>query len=46
MLGAIVGDIVSSVYEFDNHRSKDFELFQASSRFADETILSIAAADA
>ena len=24
MLGAIVGDIVGSVYEFDNHRSKDF----------------------
>ena len=27
MLGAIVGDIVGSVYEFDNHRSKDFPLF-------------------
>ncbi len=24
MLGAIVGDIVGSVYEHDNHRSKDF----------------------
>jgi ADP-ribosylglycohydrolase len=24
MLGAIVGDIVGSVYEFDNLKSKDF----------------------
>ena len=28
MLGAIVGDMVGSVYEFDNHRSKEFELLQ------------------
>ena len=27
MLGAIIGDIVGSRFEFDNHRSKDFELF-------------------
>jgi len=27
MPGAIVGDIVGSVYEFDNHRSKNFPLF-------------------
>ncbi|MFN6068049.1 MAG: ADP-ribosylglycohydrolase family protein, partial [Pseudanabaena sp.] len=27
MLGAIVGDIVGSIYEFNNHRSKDFPLF-------------------
>jgi ADP-ribosylglycohydrolase len=46
MLGAIVGDIVGSVYEFDNHRSKDFELFQKHSRFTDDTILTIATADA
>lgn len=26
-LGAIVGDIAGSVYEFDNNRTKDFELF-------------------
>ena len=28
MLGAIVGNIVGSVYEFDNHKSKDFPLFR------------------
>ena len=27
MIGAIVGDIVGSRFEFNNHRSKDFELF-------------------
>lgn len=27
MLGAIIGDIVGSRFEFDNHRSKEFELF-------------------
>jgi ADP-ribosyl-[dinitrogen reductase] hydrolase len=27
MLGAIVGDIVGSIYEFDNIKTKDFELF-------------------
>ncbi len=46
MLGAIVGDIVGSVYEFDNHRSKDFPLFREDSHFTDDTILTIATADA
>jgi len=46
MLGAIIGDIVGSIYEFNNHRSKDFELFQQHSRFTDDTILTIATADA
>ena len=46
MLGAIVGDIIGSVYEFDNHRSKDFPLFQEDSHFTDDTILTIATADA
>ena len=26
MLGAIIGDIVGSIYEFDNIKTKDFEL--------------------
>jgi ADP-ribosylglycohydrolase len=46
MLGAIIGDIVGSVYEFDNHRSKDFPLFREDSKFTDDTILTIATADA
>lgn len=27
MLGAIIGDIVGSIYEFDNIRTKDFPFF-------------------
>jgi ADP-ribosylglycohydrolase len=46
MLGAIVGDIVGSVYEFNNHKSKDFPLFREDSKFTDDTILTIATADA
>jgi ADP-ribosylglycohydrolase len=46
MLGVIVGDIVGSIYEFNNHRSKDFPLFQKHCRFTDDTILTIATADA
>ena len=46
MLGAIVGDIVGSVYEHNNHRSKDFPLFTEQSHFTDDTILTIATAEA
>jgi hypothetical protein len=47
MLGAIVGDIVGSVYEFDDQfRSKDFPLFREDSKFTDDTILTVATADA
>ena len=28
MLGAIIGDIVGSIYEFANIKTKDFEFFQ------------------
>ena len=33
MIGAIVGDIVGSVYEFDNIKTKDFELFKKECEF-------------
>ena len=46
MLGAIVGDIVGSVYELNNRRSKDFPLIREDSHFTDDTILTIATADA
>jgi len=45
MLGAIVGDIVGSIYEFNNHRSKDFPLFGVDCKFTDDTVLTIAVAD-
>lgn len=46
MLGAIIGDIIGSRFEFNNHRSKDFELFTNDCRFTDDTIETIAIADA
>jgi len=45
MLGAIVGDIVGSVYEFNNYRRQDFPLFQAESFFTDDTVLTVAVAE-
>ena len=44
MLGAIVGDIVGSIYEHENHRSKEFPLFKDSSRFTDDSVLTCATA--
>ena len=45
MLGAIAGDMIGSVYEFDNRRRKDFLLFTEATTFTDDTILSVAVAD-
>lgn len=46
MLGAIAGDIIGSVYERHNTKRKDFPLFQPSSHFTDDTVLTLAIADA
>jgi ADP-ribosylglycohydrolase len=45
MLGAIIGDIVGSIYEFDNHRSVDFPFFGPKCFYTDDSILTIALAD-
>lgn len=45
MLGSIVGDLVGSIYEFANHRSKEFPLFGAKCEFTDDTVLTVAVAD-
>lgn len=42
MIGAIIGDIVGSPYEFHNIKRKDFPLFQTSSHFTDDTIMTLA----
>jgi len=46
MLGAIIGDIVGSRYEFANIHTTDFELFTLYNDFTDDTICTIAIADA
>ena len=42
MYGAAAGDIVGSIYEIENLRSKDFPLFSAGSHFTDDTVLTAA----
>lgn len=44
MLGALVGDIVGSVYEFHNTKSIDFEIFSDLSRFTDDSVMTLAVA--
>ena len=46
MLGAIIGDIVGSVYEHSNIKTKDFDFFSKESYFTDDTVMTIAVADA
>ncbi|TXJ35572.1 ADP-ribosylglycohydrolase family protein [Brachyspira aalborgi] len=46
MLGAIIGDIVGSIYEFDNIKTKDFNLFTKEMFFTDDTVMTVAIADA
>ncbi len=46
MLGAIIGDIIGSRFEFNNHRSTDFELFTENCFATDDSIMTIAVAKA
>ena len=46
MKGAIIGDIIGSRFERNNHKSKTFDLFNSDSRFTDDSVLTIAVANA
>lgn len=46
MIGAIAGDIIGSVYEFQNIKTKEFELFDKRCFFTDDTVLTVALAEA
>lgn len=45
MLGAIIGDIVGSIYEWDNIKTKEFELFDPRCFFTDDTVMTLAVAE-
>lgn len=45
MIGAIAGDIIGSVYEWRNIKTKEFPLFSKQCFFTDDSILTIALAD-
>ena len=44
MIGAIIGDIVGSVYEWNNIKTKEFPFFQDKCFFTDDTVMTIAVA--
>ncbi len=46
MIGAIAGDIIGSIYELHNIHRTDFPLFGEGCRFTDDTVLTVATADA
>jgi ADP-ribosylglycohydrolase len=47
MYGAILGDIIGSPYEFDRgSKTKDFPLFSEASEFTDDTVMTLAVAEA
>lgn len=46
MIGAIIGDVVGSRFEFNNHRSKEFDMFDKNCEFTDDTVMTLAVAKA
>ena len=46
MIGAIIGDIVGSRFEFNNHLSKEFDFFHPNCEFTDDTVMTCAVAQA
>ena len=46
MIGAIIGDVIGSVHEHARTKTVDFPLFHARSTFTDDTVLTIATAEA
>jgi len=45
MIGAIIGDIAGSRFEFNNFRQTEFELFHPESRYTDDTVCTMAVSD-
>ena len=45
MWGAIIGDVVGSVYEWDRIKTKDFEFFSDRGHFTDDSVCTVAVAD-
>ena len=44
MIGAMIGDIVGSIYEWNNLKSKSFPLFADTCFFTDDTVFTCAVA--
>lgn len=46
LMGALAGDVIGSRFEFHPEKIEDFELFTPRSRFTDDSVMTIAVADA
>lgn len=46
MIGAIIGDFVGSIYEWNNIKTTDFPFFSPTCRFTDDSVMSVAVAEA
>ena len=46
ILGAIAGDVIGSVYEWRNIKTTDFPLFSEDAAFTDDTVMTVAVAEA
>lgn len=44
MLGAIIGDMVGSIYEFSKPNSKEFNIYNENMKMTDDSLLTIAVA--
>ena len=42
IFGAVVGDIIGSTYEFDNIKTKDFDLISERCKFTDDSVMTVA----
>jgi ADP-ribosylglycohydrolase len=45
IIGAVIGDVIGSVFEWDNIKKTDFDLYNPACDFTDDTVLTIAVAD-
>ena len=44
MLGAVLGDIIGSYYEWNNVKTKDFPLVTSKTRYTDDSVMTLAVA--
>lgn len=45
IIGAVIGDVIGSVFEWNNVKTTNFDLFNPKCDFTDDTVLTIAVAD-
>ena len=44
MIGAIIGDVVGSRFEFNNQKTKEFRMFGFGCSFTDDSVMTLAVA--